>query len=102
MGLEPGRGNRRDDAKTRTPALRPTTAINGCGVGGLKSGGHGTRTRNRFPGTTFPVWPLAIRLPSKRTCIISSTAIGRDGRSICEKFDVREYAVALKSSAPLT
>jgi len=28
------------------------------------SGGHGTRTRNRLPGTTFPVWPLAIRLPS--------------------------------------
>jgi hypothetical protein len=28
------------------------------------SGGHETRTRNRFPGTTFPVWPLAIRLPS--------------------------------------
>src|SRR5262245_9430713 len=23
------------------------------------SGGHGTRTRNRLPGTTFPVWPLA-------------------------------------------
>jgi hypothetical protein len=30
-----------------------------------KSGGHGTRTRNRLPGTTFPVWPLAIRLPSE-------------------------------------
>ena len=29
------------------------------------SGGHGIRTHNRFPGTTFPVWPLAIRLPSK-------------------------------------
>ena len=29
------------------------------------SGGHGTRTRNRLPGTTFPVWPLAIRLPSR-------------------------------------
>ncbi len=28
------------------------------------SGGHGARTRNRFPGTTFPVSPLAIRLPS--------------------------------------
>jgi hypothetical protein len=28
------------------------------------SGGHGARTRNRFPGTTFPVWPLTIRLPS--------------------------------------
>ena len=31
------------------------------------SGGHGSRTRNRFPGTTFPVWPLAIRLPSGRS-----------------------------------
>ena len=31
-----------------------------------RSGGHGTRTHNRFPGTTFPVWPLAIRLPSKQ------------------------------------
>jgi hypothetical protein len=30
----------------------------------LLSGGHGARTRNRLPGTTFPVWPLAIRLPS--------------------------------------
>ena len=28
------------------------------------SGGHGTRTRNRLPGTSFPVRPLAIRLPS--------------------------------------
>ena len=31
---------------------------------GLASGGHGIRTRNPFRGTTFPVWPLAIRLPS--------------------------------------
>ena len=29
-----------------------------------KSGGHGTRTRNPLRGTTFPVWPLTIRLPS--------------------------------------
>ena len=28
------------------------------------SGGHGTRTRNPLRGTTFPVWPLTIRLPS--------------------------------------
>ena len=31
-----------------------------------KSGGHGTRTRNRFPGTTFPVFRgvfVALRLP---------------------------------------
>ncbi len=32
-----------------------------------KSGGHGIRTRNPFRGTTFPVWPLAIRLPSNVT-----------------------------------
>jgi hypothetical protein len=31
------------------------------------SGGHGIRTRNRFPGTTFPVSPLAIRLPSGKS-----------------------------------
>jgi hypothetical protein len=30
----------------------------------LLSGGHGIRTRNPLRGTTFPVWPLAIRLPS--------------------------------------
>ena len=35
-----------------------------CGALGYRSGGHEIRTRNRFPGTTFPVWPLAIRLPS--------------------------------------
>jgi hypothetical protein len=32
-----------------------------------QSGGHGARTRNRLPGTTFPVSPLAIRLPSGHT-----------------------------------
>src|SRR5208283_1117824 len=31
-----------------------------------KSGGHEIRTRNPLRGTTFPVWPLAIRLPSRR------------------------------------
>ena len=30
----------------------------------IQSGGHGTRTRNPLRGTTFPVWPLTIRLPS--------------------------------------
>jgi hypothetical protein len=30
----------------------------------VEGGGHEIRTRNRLPGTTFPVWPLAIRLPS--------------------------------------
>ena len=32
----------------------------------LSSGGHGARTRNPLRGTTFPVWPLTIRLPSER------------------------------------
>ena len=31
----------------------------------FSSGGHGIRTRNPLRGTTFPVWPLAIRLPSE-------------------------------------
>jgi hypothetical protein len=30
-----------------------------------QSGGHETRTRNQFPGTSFPMRPLTIRLPSK-------------------------------------
>ncbi len=30
----------------------------------FNNGGHGDRTRNRFPGTSFPMKPLAIRLPS--------------------------------------
>ena len=30
------------------------------------SGGHGTRTRNPLRGTSFPMMPLAIRLPSSR------------------------------------
>ena len=33
---------------------------------GLKSGGHGTRTRNPVKGTSFPMRPLAIRLSSKQ------------------------------------
>jgi hypothetical protein len=32
-----------------------------------QSGGQGTRTLNRLPGTSFPVRPLAIRLPSGGT-----------------------------------
>ncbi len=30
-----------------------------------QGGGHGTRTRNPLRGTSFPMKPLAIRLPSK-------------------------------------
>jgi hypothetical protein len=44
----------------------PAVAGGSFGGGWGQSGGHGTRTRNRFPGTTFPVWPLAIRLPSEK------------------------------------
>jgi hypothetical protein len=43
--------------QTKSRQRLTSTALRG-------SGGHGSRTRNRFPGTTFPVWPLAIRLPS--------------------------------------
>ena len=35
------------------------------------SGGHGARTRNPLRGTTFPVWPLTIRLPSETVREIS-------------------------------
>ena len=31
----------------------------------LGSGGHGTRTRNSIRSTSFPMRPLAIRLPSR-------------------------------------
>ena len=34
--------------------------------GHYQSGGHGIRTHNSFRSTTFPVWPLTIRLPSKQ------------------------------------
>ena len=40
-----------------------------------QSGGHGIRTHNRFPGTTFPVWPLTIRLPSKQAFFGLSTLL---------------------------
>ncbi len=39
------------------------------------SGGHEIRTRNPLRGTTFPVWPLAIRLPSG--CVLNHTLRGR-------------------------
>ena len=44
-----------------------TTVANGYNIfpsASCQSGGHGTRTRNRLPGTSFPMKPLAIRLPS--------------------------------------
>ena len=48
----------------KRPAVTTTASV--------LSGGHGSRTRNRFPGTTFPVWPLAIRLPSGRSRVATS------------------------------
>ncbi len=52
------RRNRPATPETKKP--RKSLGLRGFCV----SGGHGTRTRNRLPGTTFPVSPLAIRLPS--------------------------------------
>ena len=44
--------------------------------GHYQSGGHGIRTHNSFRSTTFPVWPLTIRLPSKhgKNCDFSRLA----------------------------
>ena len=36
-------------------------------VTNCQSGGHGDRTRNPLRGTSFPMKPLAIRLPSRQT-----------------------------------
>jgi hypothetical protein len=53
----------------------------------LKSGGHGTRTRNPLRGTTFPVWPLTIRLPSEcSTSADTDTVVGR-----CVQFTCRRH-----------
>ena len=40
---------------------RQRVALAAC----CQSGGHGIRTRNPLRGTTSPMWPLTIRLPSK-------------------------------------
>ena len=50
-----------------------------------KSGGHGTRTRNPLRGTTFPMWPLAIRLPSQIGHKNIPT-LRRSGQSNVQKF----------------
>ena len=64
-----------------------------------ESGGHGTRTRNRFPGTTFPVWPLAIRLPSGRPFRFIVT--GRVFSFNCSPAnELRRVASFLESSTP--
>ena len=39
---------------------------------GLRGGGHGARTRNPLRGTSFPMRPLAIRLPSGRLATVGS------------------------------
>ena len=44
--------------------------------GHRQSGGHGIRTHNSFRSTTFPVWPLTIRLPSKRMFFCLGTPLG--------------------------
>ena len=46
---------------------KPLDVDNSSRIVQTESGGHGTRTRNPLRGTTFPVWPLAIRLPSEDT-----------------------------------
>ena len=47
----------------------------------FSSGGHGIQTRNPLRGTTFPVWPLAIRLPSG-VLPQSPTPLSFGGRSV--------------------
>ena len=49
----------------RRPAAAGPASWRPSPLSATRSGGHGTRTRNPFRGTTFPVWPLAIRLPSE-------------------------------------
>ena len=41
-----------------------------------QGGGHGTRTRNPLRGTSFPMKPLAIRLPSSSQANASRTTLG--------------------------
>lgn len=87
-----------DDCVDRSVAARPT-AVQARGESVRRcrrklsctfdSGGHGTRTRNPFRGTTFPVWPLAIRLPSENqagvrpTCgsVANTWRIGKFGQA---------------------
>ena len=61
-----------------------------------QSGGHGTRTHNPLRGTTFPVSPLAIRLPSKRRYFRLSTPLStpcsESGRSLAGRITASEEA----------
>ncbi len=70
----PGGGNRQARGAGFQAGLDPSRSRGDRGI--LKSGGHGIRTHNRFPGTTFPVWPLTIRLPSKRMFFCLGTPLG--------------------------
>ncbi len=42
----------------------------------LESGGHGTRTRNSVKSTSFPMRPLAIRLPSRTSIVVPTPLVG--------------------------
>ncbi len=71
------------------------------------SGGHGIRTRNPFRGTTFPVWPLAIRLPSLNSYAISvctwslrpSRALARSARKSAKPGAVELLALSENPAA---
>ncbi len=47
------------------------------------SGGHGARTRNPLRGTSFPMRPLAIRLPSVMAWRITTCVQGASGHRVC-------------------
>ena len=51
------------------PQTKKPLAMQGVKEGG----GHGSRTRNPLRGTTSPMWPLTIRLPSKTQQFVTST-----------------------------
>ena len=54
-------------------AAATTCDTSGCDGDVCQSGGHGSRTRNPLRGTTSPMWPLTIRLPSKTQQFVTST-----------------------------
>ena len=52
--------NEQHEGKNRHRAASCVKSLN------YQSGGHGSRTRNPVKGTSFPMRPLAIRLPSEQ------------------------------------
>ena len=69
----------------------------------LTSGGHGTRTRNRFPGTSFPVRPLAIRLPSGGIAWIDEKLTRANTDGLClTHLRRQQFALTATSRAPAT